>query len=339
MNLTGSGSPLAQADRLRSPGLATGELGILRSTLLPSFALHTTLDLAAWAASRATDKAELKDWNWPASQVINAWWSAVGHQVFYNNVAPQTAWRALSWTDKTLLTLVTAWGTRLFARIAARTLRRGADDARYVQRKTQNPVGFWKEMLWKQYLPEAAFLTLISLPFTLPFRLASPSVALDADVQAALRAFGVGLFGAGFALEVLADGQMEAHRAERQDLCRSGVWSIVRHPNYLGDTLVHLGFAFINCATNFNPLVILGPLTNYVFLRFVGGDKMTEASQEDRYKTADLHKYDQLQEWKSKKNSFWPGFKEIVNPWTWAVVGFGVVGVVVEEGLRGLLTK
>ncbi|GLA28793.1 DUF1295 domain protein [Aspergillus phoenicis ATCC 13157] len=321
------------------PRLHTADIGIFKSTILPSFTLHTTLDIAAFIASKATDRAEIKDWCWPSSQVINAWWSAIGHQVYYHNISPQTAWSTLSWTEKVLLTCVTVWGTRLFTRIASRTITRGKDDPRYDQLKKEDPNGFWTSALLKQYLPEAAFLTLIALPFTVPFRLTSSTLSLDGDVQSAVRAIGVALFGAGFALEVMADAQLELHRQERTDLCKHGVWSIVRHPNYLGDTLVHISFAVLNVANNFNPIVLLGPLTNYFFLRFVGGDRQTEASQETRYRTEDLHKYEQLQSWRREKNSFWPGFTEVVNPWTWVVLGAGVLGVVVEEGIRGWLTQ
>jgi steroid 5-alpha reductase family enzyme len=181
------------------------------------------------------------------------------------------------------------------------------------------------------------------------------SVSFDAETSGMLRALGVGLFSAGFAMEALADTQMELHRKERDDLCRHGVWSIVRHPkyvfvfllqnqtkangydSYLGDTLVHLSFVVLNAANTFNPVVLLGPVANYVFLRFVGGDAQNEASQEERYRMQDPHKYAQLQAWRREKNSFWPALSELANPWMWAVVGSGVVGVVVEEMVRSSL--
>ncbi|PYH91323.1 DUF1295-domain-containing protein [Aspergillus ellipticus CBS 707.79] len=350
MNLSGT-RPFADADPFQHqhtfqpphahlPHLQhASDIGLLRSTILPSFTLHTTLDIATFIAAKATNRAELKDWCWPTSQVLNAWWSAIGHQVYQHNISPQTAWSGLTYTDKLLLSLVTAWGTRLFARVASRSITRGKDDPRYEQLKQQDPKGFWWNALWKQYLPEAVFLTLVSLPFTVPFKLTASSLDLDSDVQATVRALGVALFGTGFALEVLADEQLKLHKEDgRMDLCRTGVWSIVRHPNYLGDTLIHTSFLLLNAASNFNPIVLLGPLTNYLFLRFVGGDRQTEASQEARYVVDDPARYAQLQSWRASKNSFWPGVKEIVNPWVWGVVGVGVAGVVVEEGVRGLFS-
>ncbi|PWY89196.1 hypothetical protein BO70DRAFT_359490, partial [Aspergillus heteromorphus CBS 117.55] len=208
------------------------DIGLLRSTILPSFTLHTTLDIAAFIAAKATNRAELKDWVWPTSQLLNAWWSALGHQIYHHQLSPQTAWSSLSWTDKVLLTAVTAWATRLFARIAARSLTRGTDDPRYEQMKKADPKGFWLNALWGQYLPEAAVLTLVSLPFTVPFRGEGSLLKMDGDVRAVVRALGVAAFGAGFALEVLADEQLRGHKERRGtgDLCTTGVWSIVRHP-------------------------------------------------------------------------------------------------------------
>lgn len=88
-------------------------------------------------------------------------------------------------------------------------------------------------------------------------------------------------------------------------------------------------------ANNFNPVVVLGPLANYLFLRVMGGDKQTEASQEERYKSEDPHKYAQLQQWQKEKNSFWPELRDLLNPWALAVAGCGFIGVVIEEGFRG----
>lgn len=84
-----------------------------------------------------------------------------------------------------------------------------------------------------------------------------------------------------------------------------------------------------------NPIVLLGPITNYLFLRLVGGDKQTEASQLERYKSQDPLKYDQLKKWREEDNSFWPALRQLASPWAFAVVGCGLIGVVIEEGLRG----
>ncbi|CAG8061477.1 unnamed protein product [Penicillium salamii] len=322
---------------LHSPPLqnrmTSGDVGILKSTLLPSFGIYASLSLGTYLAAEATDRVELKDWLWPSAQVLNAWWIAVGRPMHMHDLPFSTVWGAQSWTEKVLLSCVTIWGTRLFFRIAARSLTRGKDDSRYDAVKKEP--GFWKRAFGTIFLPEALVLTIISLPFTAPLTIGNTTLALGEDALNAIRALGVGLFGIGFGLEVLADTQLELHRRERTHLCRHGVWSLVRHPNYLGDTLVHFSFTVLNMAGMWNPTVLLGPIMNYIFLRLVGGDKQTEASQLERYKSGDPLKYNQLVQWRKENNSFWPALRELASPWAFTVLGCGFISVVVEEGLRG----
>ncbi|KAJ5781206.1 hypothetical protein N7457_006366 [Penicillium paradoxum] len=322
---------------LHSPPLQNkmtpSDVGIFKSTLLPSFGLYSTLSLATYVAAEATDRVELKDWLWPSAQVLNAWWSAIGQPMCKDNISLGTAWDALPWTERVLLSCVTIWGTRLFARIAARSLSRGQDDSRYDAVKKEP--GFWTTAALKIFLPEALILSVISLPFTVPFTVGGTALRMDDEAVDLVRALGVAVFGAGFAMEVMADTQLGLHRQERTDLCRHGIWGLVRHPNYLGDTLVHCSFALLNIAGLFNPAVLLGPLANYLFLRVVGGDKQTEASQEERYKSEDPHKYAQLRQWQKEKNSFWPQLRDLLNPWVMAVAGCGFIAVAIEEGFRG----
>lgn len=84
-----------------------------------------------------------------------------------------------------------------------------------------------------------------------------------------------------------------------------------------------------------HPLTLLGPIANYVFLRYVGGDKENEAIQEEKYSSGSPAKHAQFQEYKRDKNSFWPKLQEFANPATWSVIAVGVGGVFAEQMLRG----
>jgi hypothetical protein len=84
------------------------------------------------------------------------------------------------------------------------------------------------------------------------------------------------------------------------------------------------------------PIELLGPLANYCFLRFFGGDKQKEAHQTRRYSQSQPAKFAELEQFKKDKNAFWPQAKEFGNKWLWTVVGIGGLGVVVEECLRTL---
>jgi hypothetical protein len=94
---------------------------------------------------------------------------------------------------------------------------------------------------------------------------------------------------------------------------------------------------FLYANNLFNPLTLLSPLTNWFFLRHIGGDKENEASQEQRYRAEAPEKLAALEEFKQEKNSFWPGIAEVTNKWTWVVAGLGVGGVALERLARRVL--
>ncbi|KAI9372315.1 hypothetical protein BJX61DRAFT_552956 [Aspergillus egyptiacus] len=321
-----------------SPAPSVGTVGLLQSTVLPSFTFHTAFSAIAYGIARYTDRAEGKDWLWPTGMTANAWWSAVGTRVVYDGLSLPAAWSSLSYSEKLLLGGVTAWGVRLFQRIASRSVQRGKDDPRYDDLKKEP--GFWNKALHTMFLPEAVAQTFISLPFVLPFRetgesmIASP-VTSSGHIYHSLAVF---LFSTGFALEVLADHRLASHKkSQSTGLCRDGVWSIVRHPNYLGDALIHASFPVLLLGAGlFHPLAALGPIVNYVFLRFIGGDRQNEQSQEERYTKDEPRKAAEFQQYREEKNSFWPNARELCNKWSWTVLLAGAGGVLLEQGVRSV---
>jgi hypothetical protein len=105
--------------------------------------------------------------------------------------------------------------------------------------------------------------------------------------------------------------------------------------SYLGDALVHLSFITLLYGSDMlAPIELLGPLANYAFLRFFGGDKQKEEHQTRRYSASYPDKMAELERFREEKNAFWPQTKEFANKWLWTVVGLGGLGVAVEEALR-----
>jgi len=108
--------------------------------------------------------------------------------------------------------------------------------------------------------------------------------------------------------------------------------------HYLGDAVIHMSFPLLLWSTPaWHPLLLLGPLTNYRFLRKMGGDIENEASQEERYKEAgEGQKLQDLQTYREEKNSFWPLLREIGNKSLWKDIGIGAILVMVIESERRL---
>lgn len=74
---------------------------------------------------------------------------------------------------------------------------------------------------------------------------------------------GVAVWLTGFALQTVADSQLTAFRrdpANRGRLLDTGVWALVRHPNYLGEAVMWWGYAAFALAHPWGWLGVIGPL-------------------------------------------------------------------------------
>lgn len=266
------------------------DVGIFNDCIFPSMALHGGLSVIAYAFGRANDRVQTKDYVWSLAPVINAWYGAVGRRVIQRGIPLTRALGVLSRPERLILGGVTLWGGRLFYRVVTRAQKRGKDDPRYDEMKSEP--GFWNKALFSTYLPESLFQVLITLPMTAPFY---HQGAVLSGYHPFLQSVAVGLFCTGFALETLADKQLDEHKAStagQHTLCKEGVWSLVRHPNYLGDALIHFSFPLLLYSSDMlAPIELLGSLANYAFLRYLGGDKATETSQERRYSVSSLEKH------------------------------------------------
>lgn len=84
------------------------------------------------------------------------------------------------------------------------------------------------------------------------------------------------------------------------------------------------------------PIELLGPIANYGFLRYFGGDAEKSKSQTRRYSASHPEKFAELERFREEKNAFWPRAEELNNKWLWTVLGIGGLGVIIEESLRTL---
>jgi len=80
----------------------------------------------------------------------------------------------------------------------------------------------------------------------------------------------------GFLIEVISDQQKKVFNKKNTDKSRfisSGLWSISRHPNYLGEIILWLGIFIISFAYlgNWSYLSVISPISIIIILRFVSG--------------------------------------------------------------------
>lgn len=130
--------------------------------------------------------------------------------------------------ERLLLGGVTLWaGYRVASAASAWRAQSSRDEPKYSAVKQEE--GFWNKALFTYYLPEAVVATIVALPFTAPFR---HQGAVMSGYHPILQSTAVGLYSAGFALEVLADYQSNQHKASASS-DNDTVWSVMSNPKYV----------------------------------------------------------------------------------------------------------
>ena len=138
--------------------------------------------------------------------------------------------------------------------------------------------GFWTiQTLWSW---------VCLLPVTAAHGLAQSGRALPI---AGLQLAGLGVFALGFVVEAVADFQKYSFRSDPANdgrWCDRGLWSLSRHPNYLGEMAVWWGLWGAAMAGQAPPLALLtsvSPLFSTFLLLNVSGVPLLEAKSDKRY--------------------------------------------------------
>jgi len=199
---------------------------------------------------------------------------------------------------------VGVWSVRLGSFLALRAIRTGGD-SRFDQIKKQ-PAKF--SFYW---FAQATWVLLVGFPVYI-----SNSLPASAHPPLALRDYlSLGMFVSSFIWEVVADAQKHRWRKARDNkqheerFIRSGLWSISRHPNYLGEIGVWTSIWALSSKglqTAYLPrwtpaVALVSPLFTYYLLRHVSGVPPLERQGNQRY--ASDPKY---QEYKRRVPVFWP---------------------------------
>jgi len=102
---------------------------------------------------------------------------------------------------------------------------------------------------------------------------------------------GASIFVGGLAFESIADWQKDKFRSHPENKGRyitSGLWSISRHPNYFGESLLWWG-VFASCALSFTAAPqyasAAGPLFVFLLVRYGSGVPLLEKSADQKWGT------------------------------------------------------
>ncbi|MEH6515354.1 MAG: DUF1295 domain-containing protein [Halioglobus sp.] len=100
-------------------------------------------------------------------------------------------------------------------------------------------------------------------------------------------AIGIGLWFFGFTVEVVADRQKRSFRKEfgSSGFITTGLWSISRHPNYLGEIILWVGIALLAMPVlqGWQWVTAASPLFVYILLTRVSGIPLLEKKSDKRW--------------------------------------------------------
>ena len=162
-----------------------------------------------------------------------------------------------------------AWAARLAAHLWGRVRREG-EDGRYRQLRSLWGARQWRWLAFFQL--QALLVCLFALPFA--------AVAANPHGSPAWLTAGAAVWLLSVAGEARADTQLERFRADpanRGRVCRAGLWRYSRHPNYFFEWLHWFTYVLLAIGSPLWGLAWLGPVTMWLFLRFLSGIPWTEA--------------------------------------------------------------
>lgn len=218
----------------------------------------TAIMLSLWGAHRALGNASLVDVGWAFTLGVLALLAA-----------------ASGTGDPTRRLIVALVGGVWSARLTIHLVRRVAtepEDPRYAEMRAR-----WGGNLGVKFFALFVGQGVLDVVLALPFFIAAldPSAALHPFVWA-----GIVLAAASVLGEATADGQLRRFRADpanRGKVCRVGLWSWSRHPNYFFEWLIWCAFALLALGSPLGWLALLPPVLMLYFLTRVTGIAATEA--------------------------------------------------------------
>lgn len=171
--------------------------------------------------------------------------------------------------------VVIIWAARLGSFLLVRNIRSGGDSRfEEIKRNKLRFLSVWTvQGLWVSLTAAAAWIAITS---------ATPA-PLDWTAWV-----GLAVWALGFGIEVVADLQKSRLKADPLNSDRfiqTGLWSIVRHPNYLGEILLWIGVLVIALPAfaGWQWIGILSPIFVALLLTKVSGVPLLEAKAEKKW--------------------------------------------------------
>ena len=168
-----------------------------------------------------------------------------------------------------ILLLVAVWAVRLSGYLTWRNWGAG-EDYRYQEMRRKHSPNFELKSIYRVFGLQAVLAWFISLPLL-------SAVTAEESVNI-LDLAGLILWAIGFLFEAIADIQLakfKSHEANNDQVLRSGLWKLTRHPNYFGNFCIWWAFYLFALSAG-GWWSILSPLLMSFLLLKVSGVAMLE---------------------------------------------------------------
>lgn len=170
--------------------------------------------------------------------------------------------------------MVSLWGLRLFYHILRRNIFE-AEDFRYAN---------WRKA-WGKWVVPRAFIQVFMLQGIFQYMIGSVSFYLNTyELEFKLLSIiGIILWLIGYYFQVVGDKQLKDYikkETPKDPLLKTGLWSITRHPNYFGESLMWWGIYLFGVLNGVPLYLIISPLTITIVLYFISTPLLEEKMQE-----------------------------------------------------------
>lgn len=219
--------------------------------------------LLTWLISLRAEDASLADISWGLCFVAIAWVCFAA--------GPGAGDRSLL-----IAALVTAWGLRLAAYIAA---RHDGEDRRYRAMRKRHGASFALRSLLTVFVVQAVIAWVVSAPIQVAATDGTPAGLGILALIGALVCIG------GLACEAISDRQLSRFLADPESsgkVMDRGLWGWSRHPNYFGDATFWWGVFLIALEAGSAWWTAIGPIVMTTFLLKVSGVALTERTISSR---------------------------------------------------------
>jgi steroid 5-alpha reductase family enzyme len=223
------------------------------STMAKGLAVALGLFSGVWVISLILRDASIADVFWGPGIAAVGW--------FYFASGERTTW--LGWTT---VLLASVWAFRLALYILVRNAGRG-EDYRYRKWREASGPSFWWVSFFKVFALQGVLAWIVASPLAVSQSLAGARPGFT------LATAGFGMFWVGFVYEAIADWQLYRFKSEPANSGKvfdCGLWSLSRHPNYLGEAVLWWGIGLMALSVG-GWMALVGPaLLTFTLLRVSG---------------------------------------------------------------------